>query len=90
MSKVRIPPVLRPQAGGQREVTVQGSTVREGLGDLVRQFPALDSQLFQDGAVQRYVNVYLNDQDISYLLGLDTPLGEGDTVIILPAMAGGN
>lgn len=89
MSRVRIPPVLRSHTGGQREVTASGSTVGDALDDLVQRFPAMKSQLFDDGTLQRYVNVYVNNQDIQYLERLDTPVGENDTIIILPAMAGG-
>lgn len=90
MSTVRIPPVLRSQTGGAREVQTSGSTVKEVLTDLAQQYPSLKGQLFQDGQLQRYVNVYVNDQDIQYLQRLDTPVGAEDTVIILPAMAGGS
>ncbi|MGH2442448.1 MAG: MoaD/ThiS family protein [Chloroflexota bacterium] len=89
MSTVRVPPVLRQQTGGAKEVHAEGSTVGEVLEHLNNQFPGLRSQLFQDGALQRFVNVYLNDQDIQYLQKLDTPVAPQDTVIILPAMAGG-
>ncbi len=89
MSNVRIPPVLRNQTGGAKEVEAEGSTVGEVLRRLADQYPALESHLFQNGQLQRYVNVYLNDQDIQYLDRLDTPVRAEDTVIILPAMAGG-
>lgn len=89
MSTVRIPPVLRSQTGGVRDIETTGSTVKEVLTNLARQYPSLQGQLFQDGQLQRYVNVYLNDQDIQYLQHLDTPVGADDTIIILPAMAGG-
>ena len=89
MSRVRIPPVLRSHTGGQREVDATGSTVRDALDDLVQRYPAMKSQLFADGDLQRFVNVYVNNQDIQYLNRLDTPVGDSDTIIILPAMAGG-
>lgn len=90
MSSVRIPPVLRPQVGGSRDITIGGGTVGEVLLAMAGQYPGMQDQLFQpDNTLQRYVNVYLNDQDISYLQGLDTPVGDHDTIIILPAMAGG-
>lgn len=89
MSTVRIPPVLRSQAGGAKEIQAEGTTVGEVLRYLGDQYPALRNQLFQDGQLQRYVNVYVNDQDIQYLERLDTPVSAQDTVIILPAMAGG-
>ena len=89
MTTVRIPPVLRKQVGGVKEVQAEGSTVGEVLRRLASDYPALESQIFQNDELQRYVNVYLNDQDIQYLQRLDTPARDEDTVIILPAMAGG-
>lgn len=89
MSHVRIPPVLRSHTGGAKEIDADGSTVGDVLHNLAGQYPALQDQLFQDGQLHRYVNVYLNDQDIQYLQRLDTPVGNEDSVIILPAMAGG-
>jgi molybdopterin converting factor small subunit len=89
MSNVRIPPVLRQQTGGAKEVQADGNTVGEVLRRLTDQYPALESHLFQDGQLQRYVNVYVNDQDIQYLDRLETRVDPKDTVIILPAMAGG-
>lgn len=89
MATVRIPPVLRNRTGGAREIDVQGDTVGTALGDLVAQAPDLQDQLFDDGELRRYINVYLNDQDIQYLDGVNTPVAPQDTIIILPAMAGG-
>jgi MoaD family protein len=89
MATVRVPPVLRSHTGGQREIQSEGSTVGAVLRNLTEQHPALDSQLFRDGELQRYVNVYVNDQDIQFLQSLQTPVSDADTVIILPAMAGG-
>lgn len=89
MSTVRIPPVLRQQTGGAKQVEADGSTVGEVLRRLVASYPSLEGHLFQDGELQRYVNVYVNEQDIQYLQRLDTPVSARDTVIILPAMAGG-
>ncbi|GAC1324413.1 MAG: MoaD/ThiS family protein [Chloroflexota bacterium] len=89
MSKVRIPPVMRNQTGGVRDVEASGSTVGEVLQHLVTQFPALNDQLYEDNQLRRFVNVYLNDQDIQYLDRLQTRVNSDDTVIILPAMAGG-
>jgi molybdopterin synthase sulfur carrier subunit len=90
MATVRIPPVLRPSTGGEKEVTAEGSSVGEVLRSLASQHPATQSQLFgEDGELNRYVNVYLNDEDVRLLDGLDTKVGEGDSVVILPAMAGG-
>ncbi|MGH2448996.1 MAG: ubiquitin-like small modifier protein 1 [Chloroflexota bacterium] len=89
MATIRIPPVLRSQAGGQRQVEIEGGTVGQTLRNLTVQFPALSRQIFDDGQLQPYVNVYLNDQDIQYMQQLDTPASAGDTITILPAMAGG-
>jgi sulfur-carrier protein len=90
MATVRIPPVLRAQTGGQPEVEADGSTVGEVLRALTSNHPDTESQLFgADGDLNRYVNVYLNDEDVRVLDGLETAVSNGDTVVILPAMAGG-
>ena len=91
MSTVRIPPVLRAAAGNQKQLDVAGATVGEVLTDLTASHPGLRDQLLTpDGELNRFVNVYLNDQDIRYLQALETPVDERDTVVILPAMAGGD
>ncbi len=90
MSTVRIPPVLRAAAGGNKQVQVPGATVGDVLAALVERYPSLGSQLLTDeGELNRFVNVYLNDQDIRYLQERATPVDERDTLIVLPAMAGG-
>jgi MoaD family protein len=90
MATVRIPPVLRPKTGGQPEVEAGGETVGEVLRSLISEHPDTKEQLFgEDGDLNRYVNVYLNDEDVRVLNGLDTAVKDGDTVVILPAMAGG-
>jgi MoaD family protein len=90
MATVKIPPVLRASVGGEKEVEAAGGSVGEVLRALVQEHPGTSSQLFADGGeLNRYVNVYLNDEDVRVLDGLDTPVGEGDTLVILPAMAGG-
>jgi sulfur-carrier protein len=90
MATVRIPPVLRPQTGGQPEVEAAGSDVGEVLRALTAQHPGTETQLFgEDGDLNRYVNVYLNDEDVRVLDGLGTSVKDSDTVVILPAMAGG-
>ena len=90
MATVRIPPVLRAQTGGQSEVEAAGSTVGEVLRALTAAHPDTQDQLFgADGDLNRYVNVYLNDEDVRVLDGLETDVADGDTVVILPAMAGG-
>jgi molybdopterin/thiamine biosynthesis adenylyltransferase/rhodanese-related sulfurtransferase/molybdopterin converting factor small subunit len=91
MATVRIPPVLRPAVGGEREVTAAGSSVGEVLTALVEAHPETREQIFaEDGELNRYVNVYLNDEDVRVLDGLGTAVGEGDELVILPAMAGGS
>jgi MoaD family protein len=91
MATVRIPPVLRPSVGGEREVTAAGTNVREVLDALAAEHPDTRGQLFgDDGELNRYVNVYLNDEDVRVLDGLDTAVADGDTLVILPAMAGGS
>ncbi len=90
MSTVRIPPVLRSSTGGESQVEAHGSTVGEILRALAEQHAATKSQLFaEDGSLSRYVNVYLNDEDVRVLDGLDTSVKGSDTLVILPAMAGG-
>ena len=90
MTTVRIPPTLRPAVGGERQVPATGGTVREVLDDLTRRFPELRTQLFNgDEEIAPFVNVYLEGEDVRTLDGLDTPVREGQTVILLPAMAGG-
>jgi MoaD family protein len=90
MATVKIPPVLRASVGGEKEVDASGQTVGEVLRSLVSSHPETESQLFSgDGDLNRYVNVYLNDEDVRVLGGLDTQVSDGDTLVILPAMAGG-
>ena len=90
MSTVKIPPVLRASTGGEREVPADGASVGEVLQALARQHPDTERQLFaDDGGLNRYVNVYLNDEDVRVLDGLETPVAADDTLVILPAMAGG-
>ena len=90
MATIKIPPVLRPFVGGEREVSASGENVGEILRDLAANHPATESQIFSaDGELNRYVNVYLNDEDVRVLDGLDTGVGSSDVLVILPAMAGG-
>jgi sulfur-carrier protein len=90
MATIKIPPVLRQSVGGEKEVQADGGTVGDALRSLAEQHPATQSQLFSDdGQLNRYVNVYLNDEDVRVLDGLDTSVGQSDTLVILPAMAGG-
>jgi molybdopterin converting factor small subunit len=90
MATIRIPPVLRPSVGGEKELMAGGANVGEILRALAESHPDTESQLFApDGGLNRYVNVYLNDEDVRVLDGLDTAVSEQDTLVILPAMAGG-
>ena len=90
MPMVKIPPVLRARTGGESEIAVAGATVGEVLSTLADAHPDTREQLFSDdGQLNRYVNVYLNDEDVRVLDGLETAVSESDTVVILPAMAGG-
>ena len=89
MTKVRIPPTLRAEVGGVREVEAGGATMREVLDDLASRFPGLGAQVLDNGDIAPFVNVYLNNEDVRTLQGLDTPVTDGATVILLPAMAGG-
>ena len=89
MTTVRIPPTLRAEVGGARELPAHGATVGDVIEDLVERFPALRPQLFQNGGLGSFVNVYLGGEDVRTLDGLDTPVGESKAVILLPAMAGG-
>jgi sulfur-carrier protein len=90
MTTVKIPPVLRSQTGGTSEVSADGGTVGDVLRALAEAHPGTRAQLFADGGqLNRYVNVYLNDEDVRVLNGLETTVSSSDTVVILPAMAGG-
>jgi sulfur-carrier protein len=88
--EVRLPTVLRSQAGGASVVKVDGATIGEVLGKLVAEYPGMSGQVLQeDGTLHRFVNVYVDDDDVRYLQGLDTPVPAGAEVSILPAVAGG-
>ena len=88
MTRVRIPPTLRNEVGGERELVGEGETVREVLQDLSGRYPALERQLFEDGDLAPFVNVYVGGEDVRTLDGLETRVN-GASVILLPAMAGG-
>ncbi|MDX6256863.1 MAG: sulfur-carrier protein [Frankiales bacterium] len=88
--EVRIPTILRNLTGNQKQVQGEGDTLEALFADLETKFAGLRGRLVDDeGALRRFVNVYLNDEDVRFLGGLETKLGEGDTVTILPAVAGG-
>jgi molybdopterin converting factor small subunit len=90
MSVVRVPPVLREDAGGAREVEASGTTVREVLEDLAQRLPALGARIYDGTDIRSYVNVYVDGEDVRTRGGLDSPVREDATVVLLPAMAGGN
>ncbi len=89
MANVRLAPVLRASVGGAKQVSAQGSTLSEVLADLYQRYPALKEQIQPEESLSRFINVYINDQDVRYLQGIDSVVGPADTVILLPAMAGG-
>ena len=89
MSRVRIPPALRTETAGAREVEASGRTVRELLDDLMGRFPTLRSQLLEQDDLAPFVNVYVEGEDVRTKQGLETEVSDGSTVILLPAMAGG-
>ena len=89
MSLIRIPPTLRGETAGAREVEARGDTVRELLDDLMGRFPALRGQIIREDELAPFVNVYVEGEDVRTKEGLETPVEDDATVILLPAMAGG-
>ncbi|MCA1647000.1 MAG: MoaD family protein [Chloroflexi bacterium] len=90
MANVRVPSMLRPTVGGERSVAADGATLRELIDNVDRRHPGFAGQLLETGGRQRtFVNIYVNDEDVRYLNGLETPVTEGDVISILPAVAGG-
>ena len=90
MANVRVPAMLRPTVGGERVVAAEGSTLRELIRNVDSRHPGFAGQLLEsNGAQRRFVNIYLNDEDVRYLDGLETQVSEGDVISILPAVAGG-
>jgi molybdopterin synthase sulfur carrier subunit len=88
--RVRIPPPLRPLTGGAEEVDVAGANVGDVLADLEANYPGIKARLFgDDGKVRRFINVYVNDEDIRFLENLDSAVNDGDELSIVPAIAGG-
>jgi molybdopterin synthase sulfur carrier subunit len=87
--EVRIPTILRSYTGGAKAVDAKGATLADLIGDLEARHPGLRERLVDDGGLRRFVNVYLNDEDVRFLGGLGTPVADGDTVTVLPAVAGG-
>lgn len=87
--EVRIPTILRSQTGGAKAVEGSGKTLDDLLSDLDSRHPGLRGRLVEDAKLRRFVNVYLNDEDVRFLGGLETPVSDGDVVTVLPAVAGG-
>jgi molybdopterin synthase sulfur carrier subunit len=89
--KVKLPQILRKHAEGAAVVDAEGTTLRDLLEDLESRYPGITKNvLSEDGGLHRFINVYVNDEDVRYLGSLETPVGEGDTVSLLPAVAGGD
>ena len=89
MAVIRIPPILRPEAGGNRQVDAEGATVREVLENLVATYPSLRERVFEGDDLPQFLNVFIDQDDIRLRDGLDTSVPDGATVILLPAVAGG-
>jgi len=90
MTTLRIPTPLRPYAEGQSEISVQGLTVGEALNDLVTQYPSLKKHIFAEtDELRPFVNLFLGDEDVRHLQGMNTPLKDGDKLMIIPSIAGG-
>ncbi len=90
MSTIRIPPVLRGSVGGAKQITGDGATLRETLANLFESHPGLRTQILTpEGDISKFINIYVDDQDVRYLQGLDSPTGASATITLLPALAGG-
>lgn len=89
MATVRLAPILRSSVGGSKTVNAEGDTLGAILNDLYERYPALKEQIQPEQELSRFINVYINDQDVRYLQKLETPVSANDTVTLLPAMAGG-
>ena len=89
MTVVRIPPVLRPDAGGLRDVTIDAGTVREALSKLVAEYPALEERVFPGEEVPTFINIFVDGENVRLGGGLDTPVGPESALLLLPAVAGG-
>ena len=87
--EVQIPTILRTYTGGEKTVTAEGATLADLISDLDAKYPGLADRVTDDAGLRRFVNVYLNDEDVRFLDGLQTALSDGDSVTILPAVAGG-
>ena len=89
MASIRIPTPLRPYTGDNVEIAVAGSTVGEALRDLVTRHPELEPHLYNSGELRSFVNVFLGEDDVRYLDGAETPIADGDKLLIIPSIAGG-
>ena len=89
MAVVRIPPVLRPEAGGNSKLPIEAGTVREALEAVIDAYPALGARVLADGDLPTFLNVFVDGEDVRLLGGLDTAVGELSTILLLPAVAGG-
>ena len=89
MPEIRIPPVLRPEAEGNRTLAVEGGTVREALDQLADRYPSLRGRIFEGDGVPSFLNVFVDGEDVRLASGLATPVGAGSTILLLPAVAGG-
>lgn len=87
--EVRVPTILRTYTGNEKVVTADGTTIAEVVADLDARYPGISDRLIDDKGLRRFVNVYLNDEDVRFLAGLETAVSDGDNVTILPAVAGG-
>jgi molybdopterin synthase sulfur carrier subunit len=87
--EVRVPTILRNYTGGQKAVTGQGGTLAQLIDDVETNNPGVKERLVDESGLRRFVNVYVNDEDVRFTGGLDTEVSDGDTVVILPAVAGG-
>jgi molybdopterin converting factor small subunit len=89
VATIRIPPILRPDAGGNRNVEMPGQTVREVLDNLLAEYPALRDRIYDGNELPQFLNVFVDGSDVRLSDGLETKVGDGTTVILLPAVAGG-
>jgi MoaD family protein len=87
--EVRIPTILRSYTGDQKSVTAEGANLSALIDDLEAKHAGLKDRLLDNGDLRRFVNVYVNDEDVRFLGGLEAPLSDGDQVVVLPAVAGG-
>ena len=87
--EVRIPTILRTYTGGEKAVTAEGATLAALIDDLEVNHPGIKERLMEDGELRRFINIYVNDEDVRFIGGLEAGLADGDSVVVLPAVAGG-